>query len=268
MADTGWELRKLAALVPGAPVLLTLAVPPAGRLRYPAARVGAALEDLPALLAAARDLPLDVCGVTFHVGSQCERLAPWQHGLQCAALAWRQLAAYGFRPRVLNIGGGLPVPYRHPVPTPDAIARRVLASAARDFSPRPAELWWEPGRFIAARAGLLQATVLSVTPGHAGRRRPIVQLDVGRQHGLPEAALGIRYRWLSREPGPRALTTLVGPLGLAVDPIDQAALLPSLAAGDALWLPNAGAYTNCQSAYPSVFHQSVVPGPLPAHRGP
>src|SRR5207237_9719404 len=78
MADTPWELRKIAALAPGAEVCVALRVPPAGRLRYPAQPLGAPLQTLGALLEAARGLRVDLCGVAVQVGSQCERLAPWR----------------------------------------------------------------------------------------------------------------------------------------------------------------------------------------------
>src|SRR5262249_60033673 len=104
-----WELRKIAALAPGAEVCIALRVPPAGRLRYPALPLGAPLDTLDALIDAARGLPVDLCGVAVHVGSQCERLAPWRAAVALAAAAWRRLRAAGLAPRGFNLGGRLPV---------------------------------------------------------------------------------------------------------------------------------------------------------------
>ena len=58
--DTLWEVRKVAALAPGATVLVALHCPPAGRLRFPAAPLGAWLDALDGLLDAARGLPVEV----------------------------------------------------------------------------------------------------------------------------------------------------------------------------------------------------------------
>ncbi|HLI26536.1 MAG TPA: alanine racemase [Chloroflexota bacterium] len=257
--DSPWEVRKLGALVPGAAALVVLALPPAGRLRYPTVRIGAGLADLDALLAAARAAPVELIGVQLHVGSQCERLAAWRRGVVLAALAWQRLCTAGWRPRVLNLGGGLPVSYRRPVPTPAAIARAIERAVARVFPVPPAELWWEPGRYIAAGAGVLAATVTRCEEGP----RVVVQLDVGRYRGLPEAARGIRYAYLADGTGTPRPTVVAGPLGPRYDLLARRAWLPRLRAGERVWLPLAGAYTIVQTAYPATADVPVVLGPLP-----
>jgi ornithine decarboxylase len=245
--DTPWELKKVAALVPGAAVCVALRLPPAGRLRYPAAPLGCPLDALDALLAVARGLPIDLCGVAVHVGSQCERQAPWAAAVAVASAAWRRLLAEGYRPRVLSLGGGLPVSYRGRVPTASAILAILRRALAAHFAAPPAEVWLEPGRYLAAGAGALAATVLAVDARPAARLR--VQVDVGRYRGLPEAALGIRYPCLAEVAGPLARSVLVGPLGEARDLLDRDVGLPPLRPGDRLWLFQAGAYTFAQTAY-------------------
>ena len=90
--DTPWELRKAAALVPGAAISVALRLPtPAGRLRYSAAPLGCPLDALDAILEAARGLPIELCGVAVHVGSQCEQQAPWPAAVAIAGAAWRLL---------------------------------------------------------------------------------------------------------------------------------------------------------------------------------
>jgi ornithine decarboxylase len=247
--DTVWELRKVAALAPSAEVLLALRCPPAGRLRYPAARLGASLDDLDGLLAAARGLPVELAGVAVHVGSQCERLVPWRAAVALAGAAWQRLQAAGGAPRILSLGGGLPVRYRQAVPAPATIVRALRTALAAHFPTPPAEVWLEPGRYVAAGAGVLVATVLA-REERAGRR-PRLTLDVGRYQGLPEAALGIRYPY--RVPGWEAeaqveRTVLLGPGGPA-DVLDPGARLPRLGPGDQLCILQAGAYTACQAAY-------------------
>jgi ornithine decarboxylase len=247
--DSAWELRKAAALVPGAEVLVALRCPPAGRLRYPAAPIGATLDEVDGLLAVARGLPVEIVGVAVHVGSQCERLAPWRAAIALAGAAWERLQAAGHAPRVVSLGGGLPVRYRQAVPTPTTIARTLRVATAAHFAAPPAEVWLEPGRYVAAAAGVLVATVVA-REERAGRW-PRLTLDVGRYHGLPEAALGIRYPY--RVPGRQAAAAretyvLLGPGG-AADVLDPAARLPRLSPGDRLYLLQAGAYTACQAAY-------------------
>jgi ornithine decarboxylase len=261
--DNAWELRKAAALVPGAAVSVALRLPPAGRLRYPATPLGCPVDALEPLLEAARGLSIDLCGVAVHVGSQCERCGPWSAAVAVAGAAWRQLLAAGFCPRVLSVGGGLPVPYRRPVPTARAILATLRRALDAHFAEPPPEVWLEPGRYLAAGAGALATTVLALDarPG----RRPRVQIDVGRYRGLPEAALGMRYPCLAAPTTPLARSVLVGPLGEARDRLDRDAWLPPLQPGDRLWLLQTGAYTLVQTAYARAPDEPVVSlGPLPA----
>ena len=254
--DNAWELRKAAALVPDAAASVALRLPPAGRLRYPAVPLGCPLAELDGLLAVARSLPAEVSGVAVHVGSQCERLAPWQEAVAVAGAAWRRLQAAGFQPRTLSLGGGLPVAYRRRVPGPRAIVRAIRAALASEFPSLPAEVWLEPGRYLAAGAGTLAATVLAVDeqPG----RRPRVRVDVGRYHGLPEAALGIDYRFAAASDLPQRRCVVTGPLGEAQDLLAPDAWLPPLAPGDRVYVSQAGAYTLAQHAYPTPAAAAIV----------
>jgi diaminopimelate decarboxylase len=215
------------------------------------------------MLVAARERSIDLRGVAVHVGSQCERQRPWAAAVAVAAAAWRRLLAAGFRPRVLSLGGGLPVPYRRPVPAAPAILATLRRALAVHFADPPAEVWLEPGRYLAAAAGGLAATVMAVDarPG----RLPRVQIDVGRYNGLPEAALGIRYPYAAAPDGPLARSVLVGPLGEAHDRLDRDVWLPSLRPGDRLWVLQAGAYTVAQTAYARAADEpAVLVGRLPA----
>src|SRR5207248_4261805 len=137
-------------------------------------------------------------------------------------------------------------------PAPAAIARTLRAALAAHFPAPPAEVWLEPGRYVAAGAGVLVATVLAREERDG--RAPRLTLDVGRYEGLPEAALGIRYPYrmperAAPEAEPRLeRCVLLGPRG-AVDVLDPAARLPRLGPGDRLCLLQAGAYTAYQAAY-------------------
>jgi ornithine decarboxylase len=259
--DTAWEARKLAALVPEAEACLAIHLEPRGRLVYPRRVTGARLETLGVLLAALRGVPIALSGIAVHVGSQCEQLAAWGEAIREAAAAWQQLQATGYWPRVLSLGGGVPVAYCRPVPPPSAIFSAIHAALRRWFPVLPEEVWLEPGRYVAAPAGALAATVLAREEGGAGRP-PRLMLDVGRYDGLPEAALGIRYpyrvpgREMAAGLGERAAGggaerhTLLGPLG-RLDPLDRSVWLPRLGPGERLFVLQTGAYTGCQATFPA-----------------
>lgn len=69
-------------------------------------KYGAELEDVPRLLALARDLNLAVRGVSFHVGSGAKNPAAFTAAIESARRVFDLGAAMGFAMEVLDIGGG------------------------------------------------------------------------------------------------------------------------------------------------------------------
>jgi ornithine decarboxylase len=54
----------------------------------------------------------DLAGITFHVGSQCRNPENWRVALEKARAFFDLMLKAGLKPRLLNIGGGYPVPAR------------------------------------------------------------------------------------------------------------------------------------------------------------
>jgi Pyridoxal-dependent decarboxylase, pyridoxal binding domain len=60
------------------------------------------------LLAVAKELGLDMAGVSFHVGSGASNPDVLPEGIAVAAAVFARAAQHGFAMRVLDIGGGFP----------------------------------------------------------------------------------------------------------------------------------------------------------------
>ena len=60
------------------------------------------------LLAVAKELGLDMAGVSFHVGSGASNPDALPEGIAAAAAVFARAAQHGFAMRVLDIGGGFP----------------------------------------------------------------------------------------------------------------------------------------------------------------
>ncbi|NCF82615.1 MAG: diaminopimelate decarboxylase, partial [Proteobacteria bacterium] len=120
-------------------------------------KFGVPIGDAPALFARAATLGnVAIKGVDFHIGSQLTSLTPFVDALERALELIDTLTATGISITHLNVGGGLGVRYGGEVP-PSA-AEYAAAIAAR-LAGRDLELLVEPGRAIAAEAGLLLARV-------------------------------------------------------------------------------------------------------------
>ncbi|HDK37840.1 MAG TPA: diaminopimelate decarboxylase [Thiolapillus brandeum] len=110
-----------------------------------------------ALYRKAGQLPgLKISGIDCHIGSQLTELDPFLDALDRILLLVDQLAAEGIAIDHLDIGGGLGVPYRDETPPSPAAYAQALSGRLQD---KPYEIFMEPGRAIAANAGVLLTRV-------------------------------------------------------------------------------------------------------------
>ena len=100
---------------------------------------------------------LNVVGIDCHIGSQLLTLSPFMDALQRVLALAERLAAQGVKVHHLDIGGGLGVRYRDDqiAPTP----AEYMAQLFTDERLREYEIFVEPGRAIAANAGILVTEV-------------------------------------------------------------------------------------------------------------
>ncbi len=120
-------------------------------------KFGIDIADAPRVYARAAAMAnLEVIGVDCHIGSQLTSVAPFLDALDRVLALVDRLAEQGITIRHLDMGGGLGVTYdeEHP-PEP---AEYVEALKAR-LGDRNLELVLEPGRSIAANAGILLTRV-------------------------------------------------------------------------------------------------------------
>lgn len=116
-------------------------------------KFGVAIEDAARIYAYADSLShLNIQGLDCHIGSQLTETAPFIDALDRLLVLIDTLAEQGITINHLDLGGGLGVCYTDEVPpTPQAYIAEVLAK----LGDRPLKLVLEPGRSIAANAGLL-----------------------------------------------------------------------------------------------------------------
>ncbi|WP_245645482.1 type III PLP-dependent enzyme [Pseudonocardia acaciae] len=257
VTDSGEDLEVLADGAPGASVLVRLAVDDTGSATPFGGKFGCSPARAVSLLLQAASSGLDPAGLSFHVGSQQSRPAAWADAIAVAASV---AADAGLAVRILDVGGGFPVPYRTPVPPVAEFGAAIEAAVRRHFPGRRApELAVEPGRLLVAEAGVLHASAVRVSVRDDGRRW--VYLDVGRYGGLAETeGEAIGYRLATDHDGPGvelAPAVLAGPTCDGDDVLYREVALPAaLRSGDAVRLLAAGAYT---ASYASVGFNGLPP---------
>ena len=195
-------------------------------------------EALEAWAARGRWPHLALDGIHVHVGSQVTETAPLERALDAVLELVDDSARRGAPLGVVNLGGGFGIDYGRAAEFPlEAWAAR-LAERARGRS-----LDWvlEPGRWIAAPAGVLIAEVLMVK--RRGGRRFVV-IAAGMNDLLRPALYQASHRIVPLAPRAGAATsaTVVGPVCESADVFADGIELPPLEPGDAVAILDCGAY--------------------------
>lgn len=99
---------------------------------------------------------VEITGVDFHIGSQLTDLAPFQEALQTCLEIVDKLIADGVSIQHIDMGGGVGVRYKDETPPP---IEEYAAVINQMIGHRDLELIFEPGRYIAANAGILLTRV-------------------------------------------------------------------------------------------------------------
>ena len=109
----------------------------------------------------ARDAGLDAAGIAFHVGSQTTSADPYLYALDIAREIFEEAAAAGMQLRIMDIGGGFPIPEPKVRFNLQEMLNQINARLDEDFP--GVEIWAEPGRFICGTAVNLITSVIGVT---------------------------------------------------------------------------------------------------------
>jgi diaminopimelate decarboxylase len=195
---------------------------------------------------ASNNAHLDPVGVACHTGSQITDLAPMKAAFAKMRGLVESLRAQGLTVTRLDLGGGLGVPYFNmpEPPSPDDFAD-VVAGAVAGLD---VELAFEPGRVIAANAGVLVSEVIHVHERPEGRRFLVVDAAM---NGLLRPAMYDAYhdiRPVRARDGEALAYDVVGPVCETGDTFTRDRMLSPLQPGDLIAFMSAGAYGAAMSS--------------------
>ncbi|WP_353980727.1 diaminopimelate decarboxylase [Salinicola endophyticus] len=181
---------------------------------------------------------LKVVGVDCHIGSQLTELSPFLDALDRLLALVDRLAERGIVLEHLDLGGGLGVVYQDEVPPP---AEALVAAVRERLAGRELTLIFEPGRSIAANAGVLLTRIEYLKPGES---KNFAIVDAGMNDMIRPSLYQAWQRIEavdSRTPRPSACYDVVGPVCESGDFLGKAREL-AVAEGDLLVVHAAGAY--------------------------
>lgn len=215
-------------------------------------KFGVDLERARNVFRAFRGRPaIDLSGIHLHIGSPVNSVEPYVESITKALTLVDQLRRDGLGIRSINIGGGFGAHYDgSEAPRAAAYAERIVPLLAG----RGLEVLLEPGRSIAANAGVLLTRTLYTK---ASGDRQFVIVDAAITELLRPALYGsFHFVWPVRPAGgltppsrSRGLclegtvrVDVVGPVCESADFLAKDRHLPPVARGDLLCVFSAGAY--------------------------
>ncbi|MCW8914405.1 MAG: diaminopimelate decarboxylase [Magnetovibrio sp.] len=191
---------------------------------------------------------VNIRGLSMHIGSQLLDLQPFHDAYTRAADMVAELRNAGLSVEVLDIGGGLGIPYfednETEAPTPEAYAQ-VVRETLSDVG---VELVLEPGRMIAGNSGILVSRVIYVKEGST---RTFLIADAGMNDLIRPTLYSAFHKIIpEKEPAQDAElidVDVVGPICETGDTFAKGRKMAKVEAGDLLVMRTAGAYGAVQS---------------------
>lgn len=189
---------------------------------------------------------LEVVGIDLHIGSQITDLEPFAEAFERVGTLVTSLRAAGHKIQHVDFGGGLGVPYKNDndiPPHPDeyaAMINKVAGSLGVKYI-------FEPGRMIAANAGILVGTVEYVKHGDG---RDFLISDVGMNDLIRPTLYDAYHDIQPIKQATNNKTQLVDVVGPVCETGDYSAKdreLPIFEQGDMFAIMSAGAYGAVQA---------------------
>lgn len=249
--DNEAELHKVKAVFPDARLVIRIRVD--GKARCPlGVKFGVEPAKALSLVKTAKDLGLNVVGVSFHVGSGCEDAKTYHRAIKAARGLFDYAEQIGYNFDLLDIGGGFPGQKDAPL-TFDETAK-VINTALDSFFPcaKGVRIIGEPGRYYVASAFTLCANVIAkrtipadnpdledpaymyyINDGVYGSFNCLIY-DHAEVRAVPLKEA--KWQTISR-------CSLWGPTCDSMDRIVEECMLPNLDVGDWLVFEDMGAYT-------------------------
>lgn len=177
-------------------------------------------------------------GIDVHVGSQLLKTEPFAQAFERVAEIIKILQEDGVDFRTIDVGGGLGVVYQES--DKPCSPEEYMSTVSEKLSGLNCEIIFEPGRFLAAPAGVLVSRVVRVKQTEV---KKFVVLDAG-MNDLIRPAIYDAYHKITavKEADATQIYDVVGPICESSDVFGKERKLPVMNEGDLMVLETAGAY--------------------------
>ncbi|XP_029451750.1 ornithine decarboxylase [Rhinatrema bivittatum] len=273
--DSEVELMKVARNHPNAKLVLRIATDDSKAVCRLSVKFGATLKTSRILLERAKDLNIDVVGVSFHVGSGCTDPQTFVQAVADARYVFDMGAELDFNMYLLDIGGGFPG--SEDVKLKFEEITSVINPALDKYFPSDSgvEIIAEPGRYYVASAFTLAVNIIA--------KKVVIKEQTGsddEEDGINNKTLmyyvndGVYGSFncilydhahvkpvLQKKPKPDEhyySSSIWGPTCDGLDRIVECFDLPELYVGDWMLFENMGAYTVAAASTFNGFQRPTI----------
>lgn len=263
--DSEVELMKVARNHPNAKLVLRIATDDSKAVCRLSVKFGATLKTSRTLLERAKELNVDIIGVSFHVGSGCTDPQTFVQAISDARYVFDMGAEFGFNMYMLDIGGGFPG--SEDVKLKFEEVTSVINPALDKYFPVDSgvTIIAEPGRYYVASAFTLAVNIIAkktmITEHTGSDDEEDGASDKTLMYYVNDGVYGsfncILYDHahvkpvLQKKPKPDEQfysSSIWGPTCDGLDRIVERFDLPELQVGDWMLFENMGAYTVAASS--------------------
>ncbi|XP_077344908.1 ornithine decarboxylase 1 [Lithobates pipiens] len=273
--DSEVELMKVARNHPNAKLVLRIATDDSKAVCRLSVKFGATLKTSRLLLERAKELNVDIIGVSFHVGSGCTDPQTFVQAVSDARCVFDMGAELGFNMHLLDIGGGFPG--SEDVKLKFEEVTSVINPALDKYFPADSgvKIISEPGRYYVASAFTLAVNIIAkkvmLSEQMGSDDEDDASSDKTLMYYVNDGVYGsfncILYDHahvkpiLQKKPKPDEKfysSSLWGPTCDGLDRIVERCDLPELQVGDWMLFENMGAYTVAASSTFNGFQRPTL----------
>lgn len=265
--DNELELLKIAQDHPDAKLVLRIkGEDRTSRCKFNI-KFGADVDQCYDLLKRAKQLELNVVGVSFHNGSDCEESDAYAKSIAASAAVFKTGIELGHDMTLLDIGGGFPGD-EHAKVSFEELAETINIALDTYFPPGSGvDIIAEPGRYYVASSMVLACMVIAKRVEYdpkIGRNGYMYYMNDGvygafnnvlYEHATPRPEVLEKRSRLARRLRP---TVMWGPTCDSIDCIKRDFVFPELQIGDWVLFRNMGAYTCCVATLFNGFERAPV----------
>ncbi|XP_070556890.1 ornithine decarboxylase-like [Ptychodera flava] len=274
--DNEMELQKVKRLYPDAKLVLRILTDDSTAQCQLGLKYGCHPHHTPHLLKVAKELGLNVVGVSFHVGSGCREATAFSEAIQSSRMVFDYGQQLGFNFELLDIGGGYPGQVSAAITFEEMAV--CINQALEEYFPKSCgvRIIAEPGRYFVASAFTLTVNVIAkravardiktfcvpgaedlvsntVAPSQSDEPAFMYYCNDGVYGSfnclLFDHATVIPSLIKKVDPGvPRYSSSVWGPSCDGLDRIMEHCMLPELDVGDWIVFEDMGAYTLCAAS--------------------